>query len=77
MAISLAESKLGYSALRPNQELVVKHFLRGSEAFVSLPTGSGKSLCYCLLPRACDFLRQRTALRESIVIVISPLISLM
>ena len=45
--------------------------------FVSLPTGSGKSLCYCLLPRAFDFLWQRTALRESIVIVVSPLISLM
>ena len=34
--------------------------------FVSLPTGSGKSSCYCLLSRAFDFLRQRTALRESI-----------
>ena len=45
--------------------------------FVSLPTGSGKSLCYCLLSRAFDFLRQWTALRESIVIVVSPLISLM
>ena len=33
--------------------------------FVSLPTGRGNSLCYCLLPRAFDFLRQRTALRES------------
>ena len=30
--------------------------------------------CY---PRAFDFLRQRTALRESIMIVVSPLISLM
>ena len=77
MAISWATSELGYSALRPNQELVVRHFLRGSDVFVSLPTGSGKSLCYCLLPRAFDFLWQRTALRESIVIVVSPLISLM
>ena len=77
MEISWATSELGYSALRPNQELVVRHFLRGSDVFVSLPTGSGKSLCYCLLPRAFDFLWQRTALRESIVIVVSPLISLM
>ena len=45
--------------------------------FVSLPTGSGKCLCYCLLPRALDFLKQRTALRESIVIVVSLLILLM
>ena len=77
MAISWATSKPGYSALRPNQELVVRHFLQGSDAFVSLPTGSGKSLCYCLLPKAFNFLWQRTALRESIVIVVSPLISLM
>ena len=69
IAISWATSELGYSALR--------HFLRGSDVFVSLPTGSGKSLCYCLLPSAFDFLWQQTALRESIVIVVSPLISLM
>ena len=34
--------------------------------FVSLPTSSGKSSCYSLLSRAFDFLRQQTALRESI-----------
>ena len=34
--------------------------------YVSLPTGSGKSSCYYLLSRAFDFLRQRTALRQSI-----------
>ena len=67
MATSLATNELGYtySALRTKQELAVRHFLRGSDMFVSLPTGSGKSLC-CLLPRAFDFLRQRTALRVSI-----------
>ena len=78
MAISWATSELEYSSLRPNQELVVGHFfLLGSDAFVSLPTVSGKGLCYCLLPKAFDFLQQRTALRESIVIVVSPLISIM
>ena len=33
---------------------------------VSLPTGTGKSSCYCLLSRAFDFLRKRAALRGSI-----------
>ena len=47
---------------RPKQELDVRHFFGGIDVFVSLPTGSDKSLCYCLLPRAFDFLRQRSAL---------------
>ena len=43
-AIASAAEKLGYSELRKNQELVVRHFLRERDVFVSLPTGSGKSL---------------------------------
>ena len=49
-AIASATEKLGYSELRKNQELVVRHFPRERDVFVSLPTGSGKSVCYCLLP---------------------------
>ena len=70
-AISYAAKAL-YSELRPNQELVVKHFLRGPDIFVSLRTGSGKSLCYCLLPKAFDFLWQRIESTQSIVVVGSP-----
>ena len=76
-AISYATKALGYSELRPNQELAVKHFLRGHDVFVSLPTGSGKSLCYCLLPKAFDFLWQRIESNQSILVVVSPLIALM
>ena len=36
-AISYATKALGYSELRPNQELAGKHFLRGHDVFVSLP----------------------------------------
>ena len=71
-AISYATKSLGYSELRPNQELAVKHFLRGHDVFVTLPTGSGKSLCYCVLPKAFYFLWQRIESTQPIVVVVSP-----
>ena len=71
-AICYATKALGYSELRTNQELAVKHFLRGHDIFVSLPTGSGKSHCYYLLPKAFDFLWQRRESTQSIVVVVSP-----
>ena len=64
MAISWATCELGYRALRPNQELVVRRILPGSDAFGSLPTCSGKSLCYCLLSMAFDFLRQQNHVKR-------------
>jgi len=77
-AITEATRVLGYTELRPNQERVVTHFLSGNDVFVSLPTGSGKSLCYCLLPKAFDVLRKsKTSDTQSVVIVVSPLIALM
>ena len=43
--------------------------------FVALPTGYGKSLCFGLLPRVFDLLRGVE--KESVVIVVSPLVALM
>ena len=52
--------------------------------FVSLPTGAGKSLCFAVLPYLFDLLKSRVssvgelaAEERSIVVVVSPLLSLM
>jgi len=36
--------------LKPKKDEVVKEFVCGGDVFVSLPKGSGKSLCYAVLP---------------------------
>ncbi len=73
-AISEASKLLGYTRLREGQELAIREFLKGKDVFVSLPTGSGKSLCYWILPYIFDFIRGRC---DSMVLVVSPLIAIM
>ena len=72
--VALAEvvKKLGYHKLKGKQEEVILAFVNSKDVFVSLPTGSGKSLCYAVLP--CNLHSRQ---KESLIIVISPLISLM
>jgi ATP-dependent DNA helicase RecQ len=57
----------GFSKFRPNQKEVVQALLEGKDAFVSMPTGGGKSLCYQLAG----------LLMEGLTVVVSPLIALM
>ena len=70
-----AAKEMGYTALHDKQKEAILGFLQGRDVFVSLPTGSRKSLCYSLLPKVYDTLKKKTA--KSIAIVVSPLISLM
>ena len=63
---------MGFSTLRQHQVEAVSLFMSGRDVFVSLPMGSGKSLCYCILPGEFDAIQQSSS---SIVIVVSPLIA--
>ncbi len=57
----------GSTSTAPHQEEVVDHLVAGGDAFVLMPTGGGKSLCY----QIPAFVRPGTG------IIVSPLISLM
>ena len=46
IAISLAQSNLGYNKLKPKQLEAVKAFVLGNDVLVSLLTGYGRGLTY-------------------------------
>ena len=57
----------GFSSFKADQERIIKHLTDEKNAFVLMPTGGGKSLCYQLPALVMD----------GTAIVISPLIALM
>jgi ATP-dependent DNA helicase RecQ len=66
-ARDLLREVFGFAEYRPDQGEIVDHLVAGGDAFVLMPTGGGKSLCYQL----------PSMVRPGTGIVVSPLISLM
>ena len=66
-ALDILKTVYGYDAFRGPQAHIVAHVIAGNDAFVLMPTGGGKSLCYQIPAIA----------RPGMGLVVSPLLALM
>lgn len=66
-ALDILKTVYGYDAFRGPQARIVGHVIDGKNAFVLMPTGGGKSLCYQIPALA----------RPGMGLVVSPLLALM
>jgi ATP-dependent DNA helicase RecQ len=66
-ALEILKTVYGYDAFRGPQGRIIEHVVGGNNAFVLMPTGGGKSLCYQIPAIA----------RPGMGLVVSPLLALM
>ena len=67
MLINELKKYFGFDSFRPGQEEIIQALLDGEDTLAILPTGTGKSLCYQLTGYLMD----------GMVLIVSPLLSLM
>lgn len=67
MLINELKKYFGFDSFRPGQEEIIQALLDGEDTLAILPTGTGKSLCYQLTGYLTD----------GMVLIVSPLLSLM
>jgi len=65
--LSILTTVYGYDSFRGRQRDIIEHVIAGNHAFVLMPTGGGKSLCYQI----------PALIRQGLGLVVSPLIALM
>ena len=66
-ALAVLQKTYGYDSFRGSQAEIIEHVASGGNAFVLMPTGGGKSLCYQI----------PSLLRAGVGVIVSPLIALM
>jgi ATP-dependent DNA helicase RecQ len=66
-ALEILKTVYGYNAFRGPQASIVEHVIKGHNAFVLMPTGGGKSLCYQI----------PALVRPGMGLIVSPLLALM
>jgi ATP-dependent DNA helicase RecQ len=78
-AILQSVAKLCYPSIRPHQRDILTKMLSGQDCLFVAPTGSGKSLIFEAIPHCLSYIKQRKGEENisSLIIVVSPLISLM
>ena len=67
----------GLNKFKNTQKIALKDLLLGKDVFVNQPTGSGKSLIFQVFPILFDMVKRSPSRSNTIVLVISPLVSLM
>ena len=66
-ALQILKAVYGYDAFRGQQGCIIEHVISGNNAFVLMPTGGGKSLCYQI----------PALVRPGMGLIVSPLLALM